>query len=164
MPNLSDIRYDASEGRIGRIIPARLKPKTDLIDGIEKICRDFGVKNAFVCCSIGSLEKAEFLSIVPKTGTPLKSGYSDPVKIEGPIEFTSGMGIVCKDEKGELVTHFHAVFNDHKFVPHGGHMIKGKNPVIATMDLLIVEVSGVDITRKYDEETGFMSNLVFRRT
>ena len=163
---MSEVRYEALEGQIGRVIPARLKPGTDLIDGIERICKDFGVKNAFVCCSIGSLQKASFQYLIPKPELKLKTGYGEPMEVPGPIEFTAGMGIVCHNEKGEMVTHLHAVFNDYRPAPdhgYGGHMVKGKNPVLATIDLLILEVKGVDITRKYDEETQITTGLEFKR-
>lgn len=162
---MSEIRYDAFEAEIGRVIPARLRPGTDLIEGIEKICKDFGVKNAYVCCSIGSLQKASFQYLIPKPQLKLKSGYGEPLEVPGPIEVTAGMGIVCHNEKGEMTTHLHAVFSD--YVPtvdhgYGGHIVKGKNPILATMDLLILEVKRVDITRKYDEETEIATNLEFK--
>jgi predicted DNA-binding protein with PD1-like motif len=164
---LSEIRYDAFEGQIGRLIPARLKPGADLIEGIEKICKDFGVKNAFVCCSIGSLQKAAFQYLISKPQLKLKTGYGEPLEIPGPIELVAGMGIVCHNEKGEMVTHLHAFFSDYRPGPdhgYGGHIVKGKNPILATMDLLILEVKGVDITRKYDEETEIAVALEFKRS
>lgn len=164
---MSEIRYDAFEGQIGRLIPARLKPGADLIEGIEKICKDFGVKNAFVCCSIGSLQKAAFQYLIPKPQLKLKTGYGEPLEVPGPIELVAGMGIVCHNEKGEMATHLHAFFSDYRPGPdhgYGGHMVKGKNPILATMDLLILEVKGVDITRKYDEETEIAVALEFKRS
>ncbi len=164
---LSEVRYEAAETQVGRMIVARLKPGTDLIEGIERICRDFHVRNAVVCCSIGSLQKATFQYLISKPETKLKSGYGDPLEIGGPIEFTAGMGIVCQNEKGEMVTHFHAVFSDYRPSPdhgYGGHMVKGKNPILATMDLLILEVSGIDVIRKYDDETELSTSLAFGKS
>jgi predicted DNA-binding protein with PD1-like motif len=100
--------------------------------------------------------------IVPKPDSTFKNGYGDPVDVSGPIEFTSGTGVVCHDEKGEMLTHLHAVFNDSKPSNHGGHLLKGKNPILATMELLIIEIKGVDITRRSDEETQLPTDLEFK--
>ena len=35
----------------------------------------------------------------------------------------------------------------------GGHLVKGHNPTLTTVDLVVIEVSGVEMLRQYDEET-----------
>ena len=58
--------------------------------------------------------------------------------------------------EGELETHFHATFSNEKKEVYGGHLVKGKNPTLATIDLSIIEVKGVKLGKKFDEETGFV--------
>jgi len=150
-------RYKAAQGRLGKVVAARLLPGTDLIQGIERICEDNGVKYAVVGCAIGSLSKSTFLIVMPKKDEPEKIAYSSPIEISGPIEFLGGQGIVCKDEKGETLTHFHASLTDKSGRVYGGHLVKGGNPTLVTIDLVIIEVKDVKFLRKYDEETGFVN-------
>jgi predicted DNA-binding protein with PD1-like motif len=160
---MSEVRYQAGEGQIGRIIPARLQPGTDLIEGIEKICKDFNIKTAVVCCSIGSFQKVKFQYLIPKPELKLKSGYGEPVELQGPIEVSAGMGLVTQDEKGNITTHFHAVFHDKLDHTYGGHLVRGGNPILATIDLTIIEIKGLNIIRSYDEETEVTTSLKFSK-
>jgi predicted DNA-binding protein with PD1-like motif len=150
---MGEIRYKAAQGQLGRVIAARLLPGTDLVEGMEKICEDYEVRYAFVNCSIGSLQKATFMIIAPKPEAKIKAGYTAPFELPGPIEFLGGHGIVCKGENGESITHFHGVISDQFNHVYGGHFVKGKNPILATMDLIIIEVKDVKLLRRYDEET-----------
>jgi len=152
-----EIRYQAVPGELGKVIIGRLLPGTDVIEGIEKICKNHNIKSAFVCVSIGSLQKATFMIAMAKQGTKLGIAYTEPIEVPGPIEFLSGLGMVCEGEKeGELETHFHATFSNEKKEVYGGHLVKGKNPTLATIDLSIIEVKGIKLLRKFDEETGFV--------
>lgn len=170
---MNEIRYTVGEGQIGRILVGRLLPGTDLIEGIAKICNDYGIKNGVVSTAIGSLHKAVFKYLIPNPELKMGAGYGEPYELDGPIEFCSGMGLICQNEKGELIVHFHGVFNTSikkgyvKVVPeymYGGHMEPGKNPVAATLDLMIVEVKGVEMVRKYDEETEIATKLDIKET
>jgi len=154
---MGEVRYKAAIGQIGRVIAARLLPGTDLIEGIEKICEDYGIKYAFVGCSIGSLQKATFMYLVPKPEAKVKAGYTAPFELPGPIEFLGGLGVVCEGEKGERITHFHGTVSDQLDHVYGGHFVKGKNAILVTMDLIIVEVEGVKLLRKYDKETDLVN-------
>jgi predicted DNA-binding protein with PD1-like motif len=150
----------------------RLLPGTDLIGGITKICEQYDIKTGVVTTAIGSLHKAVFKYLVPNPELKMRAGYSDPYEMDGPIEFCSGMGLICQNEKGETNVHFHGVFNTsiregyEKVVPdyvYGGHVVEGKNPVAATLDLMILELKGVEIVRKYDEETEIPTKLDINR-
>lgn len=150
---MSGLRYKATSGKLGRVVAARLLPGTDVIEGIEKLCDEYGMKYAFVDCAIGSLEKATFMYLVPKPEAKIKAGYCAPFELSGPIEFLGGLGIVCEGEKGERITHFHGTFSDQLDHVYGGHLVKGKNPTLITMDLIITEIKDVKLLRKYDPET-----------
>jgi hypothetical protein len=152
-----EIRYKSAPGQLGRVIAARLLPGTDIIEGIEKICADYGIDYAFVACSIGSLQKSTFMFAVPKPEAKIKIAYGEPFEIPGPIEFLGGQGVVCKNAKGETQTHFHGAISDKLQRIYGGHLLKGGNPSLATIDLIINEVKGMKLLRKYDEETGFVN-------
>ena len=68
-------RYKAAQGRLGKVVAARLLPGTELIQGIERICEDNEVKYAVVGCAIGSLSKSTFLIAMPKKDEPEKIAY-----------------------------------------------------------------------------------------
>ena len=154
---MGEVRFKAAQGRIGRVIAARLLPGTDLIEGIEKVCEKYGVKYGLIGCSIGSLRKAAFMYLVPMPETKVGAGYTPPFELPGPIEFLGGMGVICESEKGEKMIHFHGVVSDRLDRVYGGHFVKGKNPILVTMDLMIIEVEGIKMLRKYDEETDLIN-------
>jgi predicted DNA-binding protein with PD1-like motif len=168
-----EIRYAGSEAKLGRIIQARLKPGTDLIAGIDKVCEDYGIENGVITLGIGSLRKTAFKFLIPNDELKLGSGYGDPYFMDGPIEFLGGQGLICRLEDGNRAIHLHGLLNrtsveggkptpDYVF---GGDLGVGKdkNPILATMDLMITELKGVKITRKYDDETEIPTRLDYEK-
>jgi len=147
-----EIRYNAAACQLGRIIVARLRPGTDLIEGVEKIVEDYNIKYAIVCVSLGSLQSSTFMYTVPKPEHKLKAGYSSPCEIKGPIEFLGAVGLVSEKLEGEKSSHFHGVICDKEGIIHGGHLVKGKNKALYTIELVILEVKNVKLHLKYDEE------------
>lgn len=81
------------------------------------------------------------------------AGYGDVIKQEGPIEFLSGTGIITQTDKGVTELHFHGTMCDKEGTVFGGHIVKGQCPVLTTVDVVIQEAKGVEMIRKYDEET-----------
>jgi hypothetical protein len=154
---LGRVRYKAAVGKLGRVVAARLLPGTDIVEGIEKVCDDYEIQYAFIGCSIGSLKKATFMYVVPKPEAKVNAAYSDPLEIPGPIEFLGGFGVICEGEDGERLTHFHGTVSDRLDHVYGGHFLKGKNPILVTMDLVIVGVEGVRFLRRYDSETDLVN-------
>ena len=146
------IRYDAATCKLGRIVVARLRPGTDLIEGVEKITKDYNIKNAVVCVSIGSLQSSTFMYVVPKPEHKLKAAYAPPTDIEGAVELLAAIGLVSETREGESLSHFHGTVCDKEGKIHGGHLVKGKNQALYTIELVILEVKNVSLTRKFDEE------------
>jgi predicted DNA-binding protein with PD1-like motif len=149
------LRIQSVEGRIGRTIAARLLPGTDVLPGIEETCRRHGIKQGVVACAVGAFKKAAFVYPVPKEGTPIGIVYSEPVVLEGPIEFLGGQGIICQSDDGKYLIHFHGSMSDKDMHIWGAHITNG-NIVLATLDLVINEITGVNMLRRFDEETGFV--------
>jgi predicted DNA-binding protein with PD1-like motif len=168
-----EVRYAAGEAQLGRIIVGRILPGTDLYEGISKICDDYKIENGVICQCIGSLRQAVFKFLIPNDKLKLGSGYGEPYKLAGPIEFCGGMGIITKGEDGSRKIHFHGLFNqtkveDGKSKPDymlGGDfgVEKGQNRILATMDLTILEINGLNIVRKYDDETEIPTKLDFEQ-
>lgn len=144
------------EAHKGRTIAARLMPGTDLVDGIVEVCRAHHVQYGYFASVMGSLQQATYVIAVPEPKASLGFKYGDPIVEMGPIEFICGQGVICQSEKGEHLIHLHA----HGVTPEGknfgGHFSSGGNPVLATIDLVIVEVDGAKLMRRYDPTVGLV--------
>ncbi|WP_163099935.1 PPC domain-containing DNA-binding protein [Peribacillus alkalitolerans] len=146
------IRAHYATGSPGKIVAARLLPGTDLLTGIEEICRENSIKSASITNCFGSFQSTGFLYLVPKPESSIGAGYSDLIGVEGPIELLNGTGVVCqRDDQYEL--HVHGTMCDKEGRVFGGHLVKGENPVI-TVDMVITEIKEMNLYRKFDEETG----------
>jgi uncharacterized protein len=150
------VRAVSIEGSIGRTIIARLQPGCDMLNGIQAVCMKHGVKYGFVSCTVGCLSEGSFVCPTPKETAKIGIVYSDPVTLKGPLEFLGGQGVVCQSEEGEYLIHFHGSLSDKDLRVWGGHFLPGCNTVLATLDCVIQEVCGVEMLRKYEDETGFV--------
>lgn len=143
------------EGKMGKVITARIMPDSDLIESIEEICKKRNIQNAYISTCIGSLKKITFVYALTDTSRYYNLKYSDPVELTGPIEFLGGQGIIAKDDEGSYQTHLHAQFSDEDMRVYGGHILNRGNTVLATMDVVINEIADVNIKRNYHEASGF---------
>ncbi len=139
-----------AEGTIGRVLAIRLKPGTDIVDGIVSICKQKGIKNGIILSAIGSLDGARFFDPVAIPEKKAGYGYSEPIVLEGPIELISLNGMICNNSNG-ILTHFHFSLSDEDGNAYGGHVIVG-NRVLITVDIVIAELDGINMGRSYDPE------------
>lgn len=138
-------------GNIKRVVAARMSPGEDLLLGLEKICKDNNIKDGFILTGIGSLANATFFDPVELPDKKAGYGYSEPINLEGPIELVGLAGMICHNDKGEILTHFHYSISDKDGKGYGGHIIEG-NKVLLTLDVLIGEVDGIEMGRAYDND------------
>ncbi|MGI6084936.1 MAG: PPC domain-containing DNA-binding protein [Acetivibrionales bacterium] len=148
---MSSVRFHDVCGKCGKVVAARLLPNSDLLTGIEEVCKKNGIDYALVNC-FGSFSAAGYMYLVPNEKAKVGAGYGDVVKSDGPVEFLSGVGVVCKKD-GACDIHFHGTMCNKNGTVFGGHLVKGQNPTLTTVDLVIIEVEGVEMLRQYDEET-----------
>ena len=145
-------------GQTGRVIVARLLPGTDLIATIRALCTEHNIRAGVVLGSLGTLQRARLLTVkrVPthKSGV----GYSDPLLLDGPIEFINGQGIISELEDGTIFVHFHGTITDTEMNMYAGHFDPEGNPVHSTMDITIVETVGVHVRREPDPLTDLTLN------
>ncbi len=151
------IRFHEACGKTGKTVAARLLPDTDLIEGIEAVCEKNNIQHAYVSC-FGSFKRTGYMYLVPKPEAKVKAGYGDVFQCEGPIEFLNGTGVVCQNG-GTYDTHFHAVMCRDNGEVFGGHIVRGTTPVLTTVDLVILEIEGVQMLRTNDEETALTQFL-----
>ncbi|MFO7984937.1 MAG: DNA-binding protein [Desulfatiglandaceae bacterium] len=140
-----------TSGRLDRAALARLAPGADVIESIEEICRQMDFKCATVTSCIGSLRRADIMIAVPLENK-LGAGYSDPIALEGPLELLCAQGTVGEDEREGFFTHLHVTFSDRDGRLWGGHLLKGKGPVLVTCEVMITELAGGRLCRQYDPE------------
>jgi predicted DNA-binding protein with PD1-like motif len=146
-----DIRYIAAAGSGGRALIARLRPGSDLIAGIRKLCIDFDIKNGYIPSCIGALHKTRYVYGVPDPTVKGGAGVSEEQQSSQVVQFLSAQGNICHDESGEPQVHIHGVFCDQGLIK-GGHFDQPGNIVAATMELVIQEVLGVDMALRVDSE------------
>lgn len=142
-------------GEIKRIVAARMSPGEDVMQGLERICAEHDIKNGIILSAIGSLAMARFYNPVPLMDKKAGYGYSDPIEMHGPVELISMDGMICHDDKGDVMLHMHYALSGPHGSAHGGHLIEG-NKVLLTLDVVIGEIDGVDMGRRYDADLELM--------
>lgn len=150
--NVFMFRFQSACGKTGKLVAARLLPGCDVIEGIEAVCREHGIKHAYVSC-FGSFARAGYMYLVPSPQAKVGAGYGAVNRCDGPVEFLNGTGVVCQNA-GNYDTHFHATMCDKDGRVFGGHLVKGENPALTTVDLVVIESESVQMLRTADEETG----------
>ena len=139
-------------GSLAKVVLARLQPGQDLIEGLAEACLAQGVKSGAVSSCIGSLQRASFFTVVP-LGNKIGAGYGGSIEMEGPLELVSAQGTIGLDVEGNLLVHLHGALADGRGNLHGGHLIKGKCPVLITCEAMITSLEEVRAVQKYDPET-----------
>ena len=150
---MTDIRTKYVCGKYNRIVPLRLLPGTDLMNGIKKICDDNGIRYGNLITAIGSLRKVTYQVLAPNEKAKMGAAYTAPETAPGPIEILGIQGIIFETDTGETALHLHGTFCDENGKTFGGHLVPGENPILATLDAVIGEVADVKMMRRYDDET-----------
>lgn len=145
------IRIESEEGKIKRCVTARILPGSDLLCGIEEICKKHKILYGYVSC-IGSLNKAGYMYLVKNENVKMKAGYGEVLHKTGPIEFLNGTGFICQNN-GTYDIHYHATMCDECGNVFGGHLVKDENPALTTLDVMIFEIGEVEMQRVFDNET-----------
>ena len=147
-------KFVSVEAGTGRTIAARIMPGADLVSGIAEICQAHNLKYGYFASVMGSLSEAIYVIPIPSPGSPLDFKYCEPISVQGPIDLICGQGVICQSEQGETLIHLHAQGVTPDRVVFGGHFSVGGNPVLATIDLVIVEVTEAKFLRRLDPVVG----------
>ena len=145
---LRETTFLSEVARMGRLIVGRILPGSDLVTGIEEICKKHGVRQAMIIGTIGSVVNPHFewaSTVEERPGT----GHTSSRSIEGAGSLISGQGLVCRNEDGsELDVHLHCTITDPNGAVYGGHFPKGTVPVLSTTDVTLIEITGVKLVRR----------------
>src|SRR5512139_1116653 len=127
--NMSSLLEGIGKGRIDRIVMGKLGMNIDLLEGIEELVKQEGVRTGVILSGIGALKKATFrnLKVLPPD-LKIEKHHRLYLKLEQPMEIVSLTGWIAmrEDGKAEIHAHFSAstVIED-QVVTLGGHLIPG---------------------------------------
>ena len=141
---------EMAQGKLGRVIAVRLKPGTDVLLGLQEACERNGINNGVILSAIGSLNGVQYCNPV-ELPTKAGYGYGEILHLTGPIELTNASGIICHDDEGNTNLHVHISLSDRHGNAHGGHLVEGTK-VLLTVDVILAEIEGLVMGRKFDEE------------
>ena len=132
------------ELRTGRGFVGRLETGSDLVDEIERFCREQGVLAGQVTV-VGALRRARYAYYEQhdRRYRELESRTHHEI-----VSFTGNVSL--KDDRPFL--HAHGVFADADGATVGGHLLRGCEVFAA--EVMIREVTGVSLVRLHDDETG----------
>lgn len=147
---MENIGIEMAQGKLGKIIALRLQPGTDVLLGLTEACKRAGINNGVILSGIGSLDSPHFCNPV-ELPTKAGYGYGEVLHLTGPIELTSAAGIICHDDEGNTNLHVHIGLSDRHGNAHGGHLVEGTK-VLLTVDVVIAEIEGMVMGRKFNEE------------
>ena len=149
---MENYNIEMAQGKLGRIVALRLTPGTDVLLGLTEACKRAGINNGVILSAIGSLDSPHFCDVV-ELPTKAGYGYGETLHLTGPIELTNASGIICHDDEGETNLHVHMTLTDRHGNAHGGHLVEGTK-VLITVDVVIGEIEGMVMGRKFSEEMG----------
>jgi len=139
-------------GNMGRMLYIRVLPWSDLITSLYQGCRDHGIRTATVLCAAGSFKHAVVSWAEPTMETRRGSRRTEPIKLNGPLEIVSFMGVMSACDTDEPVGHFHASLCDPSGRVWGAHLFSGQNMTHSTVDVVLAETLNVSLAKLYDEE------------
>jgi len=158
---MSETRFDCASGKQGRVLVGRLKPDSDVMTGLEDVCKKYDINSCYISCGLGLLKKVSFLLPVDNSDNKkLGIRYGEPIVINDRGEVLGMQGTICKCDDGNYLSHIHFNVAKRDGEVVGGHLMKGDNIVMATLDFVINEVLDIKLYRKYDEETDFVMTYV----
>lgn len=149
---MENYNIEMAEGKLGRIVALRLTPGTDVLLGLTEACKRAGINNGVILSAIGSLDSPHFCDVV-ELPTKAGYGYGETLHLTGPIELTNASGIICHDDEGVTNLHVHMTLTDRHGNAHGGHLVEGTK-VLITVDVVVAEIEGMVMGRKFSEEMG----------
>jgi predicted DNA-binding protein with PD1-like motif len=140
------------QGNLSKVVAIRLPPGKDLMEGMTEACMTHGLKSGFITSCIGSLRRASFFTVVP-LANKMGAGYGDPIEVERPLELVSAQGTIGLDLEENLLIHMHGALGDGQGNLYGGHLIKGKCPILITCEVMIAFLEGFRAVQRPDPQT-----------
>ena len=144
-------QLSAAEGRLGRVVVVRLRPGTDLLNGIQSACEHYEIHNGVIISAIGSLARVRFCDVEALPEKKCGYGYGRILALDETIELTGAGGVICSDAENHINLHIHISMSDKNGKAYGGHLVEGTT-VLMTSDIVIGEITGLEMRREYDPD------------
>ena len=93
------------------------------------------------------LKTGRFIYAIPSEESKLGFKYSEPVKLEGPLEILASQGFIGLEDSGDISVHLHMTVSDKYMRVFGGHLIDGGNAIAATAEIAIHEIDNAEFHR-----------------
>lgn len=126
----------------------RIDKGDEIIKCIFDVCKKEDIRSA-IYSGIGGCKRAEIQTFIPS------EGKFETNVLEGMLELVSLNGSVTKNEQGEYYHHTHGLFS---YKVGGNHAVSGGHiksvEVLYTAEIELRPVTGGEIKRKFDPETG----------
>jgi predicted DNA-binding protein with PD1-like motif len=142
-------------GKIGRIVMARIPVGVDLLDAIYEVVSREKIQKGLILMGIGALQKAVFrnLKVFPKEYpvTPKDRIYFE---VQRPLELLSLTGYIVPRTNGEPHVHVHfsaSTLVGDTIATYGGHLDKGTITYVKAA-VVIGELEGMAMGKKWVEE------------
>jgi predicted DNA-binding protein with PD1-like motif len=127
-----------------RVIFSRMEPEEDVLETIETVAAEYGVKSGQVSL-IGAISGAKLGYF------HLDANEYRDFTIEDDVEVVSCIGNIST-LNGKAMVHAHMIVADETGRCYGGHLMRGCK-VSVTIELVIIETAA-ELTRARDEKTG----------
>jgi predicted DNA-binding protein with PD1-like motif len=139
-----------SEGRVGRVFAIRLEHGEPMPESLERFAREKGVRCGLAVMVGGADEGSRFV-VGPEDGEAMP-----PVPMVSAlcgVHEVAAVGTLFPDETGTPLLHMHAAFG------RGDQTLSGciREGIVTwqVLEIILVEVVGVNAERVLDEKTGF---------
>ncbi|PIE55121.1 MAG: hypothetical protein CSA35_01410 [Dethiosulfovibrio peptidovorans] len=147
--------FQAAVAYSTRRIAARLTPGSDLFQGIRDICERYDITCASIDLLLGSLRSATVTCITSDPNSPSGTVYRPPLTVSGPLELIGAWGTIGVEDNA-IAVHLHGLVALDEHSPICGHFVdSGENLVLATAEIQLTELMGMEWLREIDSETGF---------
>lgn len=148
-------RYLLRPGKPGRVIVARLKPRSDLLTSLREIVIKEGIKAGVIISGVGLLGKARLRNC---KSLPVEYPISDEnrtfTSFKRPLEILSLSGNISFAE-GEPLVHAHITLSyveEDTIGVVGGHLLEGCM-IHGFTEVFVMELTDVEMVKRFDEET-----------
>ncbi len=140
-----------TEGSMGRVFVIRLEHGDPMPEALEQLAAEKGVR-AGMAILVGGADDGSRLVIGPEDGAVLP-----PIPVVAAlagVHEVAGVGVLVPDDKGRPMLHMHAACGRGENTTTTGCIRAG----IATwhvLEVVLIEILGVDAARLPDAKTGF---------
>jgi len=143
----------SAQGSIGRVLVFRLPPGTDMMDAIREQVEAAGFKSAVVLGGAASLKSAVLRNVksFPRQW-PITDENRQYTPVEGPLELLALSGNLARNPDGSFMVHLHATVSGTDGTVRGGHVVKGAI-ILSTAEIAVAELTGMVLTRSFNDET-----------